>query len=146
MSVEAVRTLVHEYAWRLDRGDLDGVADLFAAAEWHSPGGRIRCGRDEIREIYDPVILHEDGTPRTQHVITNVLVEIGADGVSATARSDFAVFQAVDGFPLRAVLAGRYHDRFARDDGGWHFVERDVHPDYVGDLRLHMRTPRPGSR
>jgi hypothetical protein len=115
------------------------VAALFAAAEWRSPDGRVRRGQDEIRRMYDPVILYADGTPRTKHVVTNVVVEIDEPARTARARSSFAVLQAADGAPLRLVLAGRYHDQFEAVDGAWQFRERAVHPDLRGDLKHHMR-------
>ena len=41
----------------------------------------------------------------------------------------------------------RYHDRFARIDGEWRFVERDYRQlDFTGDLSQHLRIaikPRP---
>jgi len=34
--------------------------------------------------------------------------------------------------PIRPVLAGRYHDRFARVDGAWRFAERAYLVDLTG--------------
>lgn len=39
--------------------------------------------------------------------------------------------------PLQTIFIGRYADHFARDDGGWHFVSRDIEPRLVGDMRFH---------
>jgi hypothetical protein len=48
------------------------------------------------------------------------------------------VFQAVPpDFPLQAIFAGHYQDRFEKTAGAWHFVERKISPDLVGDLRRH---------
>ncbi len=141
-----ITALVFAYAELLDAGDLDGVAALFAAAVWRSPDGRIRHGQDEIRRMYDPIVLYADGTPRSKHVVTNVVIEIDEPELSARARSSFAVLQSVEGSPLRTVLAGRYHDRFERIDGTWAYRERAVHPDLVGDLRRHMAPPSPTQR
>jgi hypothetical protein len=89
--------------------------------------------------MYDGVILYEDGTPRTKHVITNLVIELAPDGATATARSYFTVLQATDGLALQPIIAGRYHDAFARDEGTWRFSERVIHPDLQGDLSRHMR-------
>ncbi len=134
---EAIVALVVAYAERLDAGDLDGVAELFAEGAFRSgDDGQRRAGRDEVRTIYDPVLLYEDGTPRTKHVLGNIEVEVDAGG--AAARCVFTVFQAAPDGPLHPVLAGRYHDRFARGADGWSFVERVVRPDLRGDLSHHM--------
>ena len=37
------------------------------------------------------------------------------------------------------IIAGRYHDRFARDADGWYFVEREEHLDLVGDCSRHLK-------
>jgi ketosteroid isomerase-like protein len=139
--VEAIRALIHEYAERIDGGDLDGLAALFADATWGSPGrGEPLRGTDQVRHAYDGVILY-DGIPCTKHVISNVTIEISEDGAAATARSYFTVLQARPDLPLQAIIAGRYHDRFQRIDGRWRFADRQIVPDLIGDLSRHMRNP-----
>jgi uncharacterized protein (TIGR02246 family) len=137
---EAVRALVVAYAERLDAGDLDGVATLFEDAVVRSARtGAELVGRDAVRRMYDPVILHEDGTPRTKHVLSNLEVAVDAAAGTATSRCVFTVLQARPGAGPSPVLAGRYDDRFARVDGRWRFVERVIVPDLLGDLSTHMR-------
>ena len=83
--VDAITALLHEYAYRLDAGDLDGVARLFEHAEVHSTRqDRVLKGAMEVRTLYDGVILYDDGTPRTMHQLTNVTIEVSADGATAT--------------------------------------------------------------
>ena len=138
--VAEITALIHEYAFRLDAGDLDGVASLFEHAELGSTRHtRRRRGTTEARTNYDGVIIYDDGTPQTQHQITNVTVQV--DGSSATARSAFTVLQ-VTGQGLHPILAGDYLDRFERVDGAWRFAERIFDPRLVGDMSGHMRTNR----
>src|SRR6185437_10546694 len=92
---EAIRALIHEYCFRIDAGDLDGVAALFDRAELGSSIRPERMhGRDEARHYYDGVILYDDGTPHTMHCITNVTINMGADDRSATSRAYFTVIQS----------------------------------------------------
>ena len=136
-AVNEITALIHEYAFRLDAGDLDGVAELFEHGELGSTrhDGRLR-GSVEARTNFDNVILYADGTPRTQHQITNVTVKL--DGASATARSSFTVLQVTKkGF--QAIVAGNYLDRFEQVDGVWRFTERVFDPRILGDLSKHMR-------
>jgi uncharacterized protein (TIGR02246 family) len=136
--VEAIRSLIHEYAERIDNGDLDGVAALFTHGTWSSPGrGTPLRGADQVRRAYDGVILY-DGTPSTKHVISNVTIEL-MDDHTATARSYFTVLQARPDLPLQPIIAGRYHDRFERVDGRWRFADRQILPDLIGDLSRHLR-------
>jgi ketosteroid isomerase-like protein len=137
---EAVRALVIAYAERLDAGDLDGVAALLADAVVRSAhrGGAL-VGRDAVRGLYAPVIRYEDGTPRTQHLLSNLEVAVDAEAGTATSRCVFTVLQARPTAGLGPVLSGRYEDRFARVEGRWRFVERAIHADLLGDLSDHMR-------
>jgi ketosteroid isomerase-like protein len=136
--VAAVTVLIHDYAERIDAGDLDGVAAMFAHATWRSPGRTDPLrGVAAVRKAYDGVILY-DGIPCTKHVVTNVVVEV--DGDMASARSYFTVFQARPDLPLQPIIAGRYHDAFVRDGGVWRFADRLIIPDLLGDLSRHLRS------
>jgi ketosteroid isomerase-like protein len=137
-----ITALIHEYAYRLDAGDLDGVAALFEHAELGSTRHERRLrGAAGARTNYDGVIIHEDGTPQTQHQITNVVVQVS--GTTAVARSAFSVlFQTTveDGPPtLAPILAGNYLDRFEHVDGAWRFTERIFDARLFGDLSRHMK-------
>jgi uncharacterized protein (TIGR02246 family) len=139
---EAVRALVVAYAERLDAGDLDGVAALFADAVVHSTvsGARL-TGQAAVRRMYDQVILYEDGTPRTKHVLGNLEIRVDPDAATATSGCTFTVLQARPGQRVEPVLCGRYDDRFARVDGRWRFTERTITPTLLGDLSTHMGRP-----
>lgn len=136
--VQAITALVHEYAFRLDSGDIDGVVALFEHADLGAIGrtDRVR-GSAGARTYYDPVIIYGDGTPRTMHLISNVT--IATEGESATAQSYFTVLQSVDDRPFAPIVSGTYHDRFTRVDGRWRFAERLFDPSLVGDLSFHLR-------
>jgi hypothetical protein len=137
---DAIADLVHVYAERLDAGDLDGVASLFAHATYGRAGGPVRRGAAEVRAALAVVKLH-DGSPRTKHVITNVIVEVDEAAGRAAARSYFTVLQATPALPLQPILAGRYHDRFERVGKAWRFSARVIHLDLAGDLREHLNDP-----
>ncbi len=133
----AITALIHAYAERIDAGDLDGVTRLLADAVWSSssrPDG-LR-GTDAIRAVYADTLLY-DGLPCTQHVVTNVVVDVNGD--AATARSRYTVFQARPDFPLQPIIAGRYHDAFTRHAAQWRFSARTILVDLLGDLSRHLR-------
>ena len=135
----AIEALIFAYAERLDEGDLEGVANLFAGGVYRSDRGGEYHGADAVlRMLRETVILH-DGKPRTKHVITNLTVEVDEGRGEAGARSYYTVFQAAPDVALQPVIAGRYRDAFAREAGGWRFTERFIHVDLVGDLSRHVR-------
>ncbi|MGH9092546.1 MAG: nuclear transport factor 2 family protein [Acidimicrobiales bacterium] len=142
-----VTALVYAYAERIDAGDFAGLADLFADAELTFEGSHdVHRGAAEVLALYEASTRrYPDGTPRTKHVTTNVVVDVDHGGAAATAaatataRSYFTVLQAVPGqLALQPVVAGRYRDRFARGPGGWHFSHRHICVDLVGDLGHHL--------
>jgi SnoaL-like domain len=138
-NVEAIRALIHEYAFRLDGGDLDGVAELFEHAELGASTRPERMvGAEQARRNYTGVIIYENGTPCTMHCMTNVTIDIDAGSRTASARTYFTVLQAVPGFALQPIIAGQYRDKFERHAGEWFFRERIIHPDLIGDLTRHM--------
>jgi hypothetical protein len=140
--LEAIRGLIHRYAELIDLGRLDELAALFEHSTWSSPGrGEPLRGTEQVLHAYDGVIMY-DGIPSTKHVISNVSVELADDGATAAARSYFTVLQARPDLPLQPIIAGRYHDRFERADGGWRFTDRVIIPDLIGDLSRHLA---PGS-
>ena len=137
----AIAALIYGYAERLDAGDLAGVAALFELAVYRSDRGGRYEGAAAVRDVLTRLVkLHDDGTPRTKHVTTNLVVEVDGAAGTATARSYFTVLQQTAAIPLQPIVAGRYHDRFVRDGGGWRFAERVIYMDLVGDLRDHLRT------
>jgi 3-phenylpropionate/cinnamic acid dioxygenase small subunit len=140
--VQAITTLVYSYADLIDSGDLDGLAALFEHATWGAGTRSERLhGTEEVRRGYGGVILYEDGTPRTKHVMTNLVIDVDDAATQATACSYFTVLQATDGIPLQPIIAGRYEDEFEKVEGAWRFRERIIHPDLQGDLSKHMRGP-----
>ena len=114
------RKLIYTYAERIDAGDFAGVAEVFAHATLTFEGfGDAVSGRDAIAALYGRTTRrYEDGTPRTKHVMTNVIVDVDEDAVAATSRSYFTVLQAVPGeFALQPVIAGRYRHALQQATG-----------------------------
>ena len=138
---EAITKLVYTYAERIDAGDFDGVADVFAHATLTFEGfGDAVSGRDAIAALYGRTTRrYEDGTPKTKHVMTNVMVDVADDGETAWSRSYFTVLQAVPGeLALQPVIAGRYRHTYARTDDTWEVATMHITIDLVGDLGHHM--------
>lgn len=145
-SARAIENLLYTYALRIDAGDFDGVADLFAhgriLGREDGPPETVFEGRDGVRAMYARTTrLHADGTPRTKHVTTNAIVEVDDEAGTARARSTFLVTQATPDLPLQVIITGHYRDTFHRPegpDGRWWFDTRTMYVDQVGDLSHHL--------
>ena len=135
-----IANLLYRYAECIDTGNIEGAADLFRNATV-----KIREGErtaDEILEIWrEFLIIYENGTPRTKHVITNPIIEVDEAAGKATCRSYYVVFQDFDG-KVHPIVAGRYHDWFERHDGVWRYSYRDYSlMDHLGDMSHHGHNP-----
>jgi hypothetical protein len=143
----AIARLVFGYADRLDAGDLPGMAALFEQARLRtaSGDGATFTGPAEVLAAFDGSVQRfEDGTPSTKHVTTNLIVDADETVGTASARSYFTVLQSRPDLPLQPIVAGRYEDAFARDDDGhWHFTDRLIIIEHVGDVRRHLRQQLP---
>lgn len=138
-NARAIENLVFAYAERIDAGDLAGVAELFRHGRIQAAPGAVFEGADDVRGLYDSTTrLHDDGTPRTRHVTTNLAVELDEEAGRATARSYYTVFQQTDELPLQPIIVGRYHDTFHRVGGRWWFDTREMFVDLTGDLGHHL--------
>jgi hypothetical protein len=138
-----IENLLHTYAERIDAGDLEGVADLFAhgriAASADAIPEQTFEGRDRVLDLYrGSTRIYDDGSPHTKHVTTNPIIEIDEGAGTASARSYFTVFQQVHDLPLQPIIAGRYHDTFQLLEGRWWFDTRIMLVDLVGDLSHHL--------
>lgn len=141
----AITNLLYRYAEMVDAGRFEELSeDLFAHAHFivAPPPAAPVDGAAMARLMVTTTIRYEDGTPRTRHVITNPIVEVHEEAGAARCRSYYTVFQQTPTLPLQPIVAGRYHDRFARIDGEWCFTERDYTMiDMMGDISQHLRMP-----
>ena len=139
----SIQNLVYRYCDRLDRGDLAGMAALFAHADVYLPADPEPIGDPaRIAALYAQYtrIYPDTGTPKTRHVTTNLMIESEGEG-RARAQSYVIVFQATKDFRLQPVIGGRNNDRFVKADGAWRFSERRIESDLFGDLSAHMLQP-----
>jgi 3-phenylpropionate/cinnamic acid dioxygenase small subunit len=140
-AAEAITKLIYTYAERIDDGNFAGVGELFAHATLTFEGfGDAVTGRDAIEALYTrSTRRYEDGTPRTKHVMTNVMVDVDDDDATARSRSYFTVLQAVPGaLALQPVIAGRYRHTYEHVDSAWRVATMHITIDLVGDLGHHM--------
>jgi 3-phenylpropionate/cinnamic acid dioxygenase small subunit len=139
-SSRQIENLIARYAELVDGGDFTGLGALFGDATFSLNGGAPVTGAGEIARLAtDTLVIHDDGTPRTHHVTTNLLIDVDEVADHAVARSYFTVIQQAGDQPLQMIAAGRYRDRFARRDGAWQFAAREVITDFFGDTSQHVR-------
>lgn len=151
-SARQIENLLYTYALRIDAGDLDGVADLFAhgriLGQEDGPPETVFEGREGVRAMYEMAtrLYPDDGTPKTKHLTTNAIIEVDEAAGTGTAHSSYLVTQATPDLPLQVIITGHYRDTFHRlkdpedpDGPTWWFASRTMYVDQVGDLSQHLR-------
>ena len=138
MDLLAIQKLVYSYPKRLDSGDLTGVRELFAHATVYfenDPQPVVADAADITRRFSDFLRLY-NGSPRTRHMICNLIVE-PVSASEAAATSTVFVLQDAPGVPLQPIITGDDRDRFEKVGGGWRFAERWITNDLFGNLSAH---------
>jgi uncharacterized protein (TIGR02246 family) len=118
---EAIARLVAGYCHRLDDGDWDGFAQLWAEDAELVIGGATTQGRDAVRASVE---ASQPPERRGRHLTVNL--EVDVDGDTARGVCDFMFWvRDGEGRPKLAFL-GRYQDRMTRRDGVWRFARREI--------------------
>jgi uncharacterized protein (TIGR02246 family) len=124
--LEAIRRLMLEYRSCLDRKDIRGYANLFAADGEFVAGDMRAQGPDEIFALVDGMrgTLLTDRGGDDVHIVANPTIEV--DGDRATADSMWLyILRGEHDEPVLSKI-GSYHDVFTREDGRWRFLRREA--------------------
>ena len=141
--IEQIRRLHHMYAYTFDSGDFDAFAGLFEHGTLHLPGvDEPATGPVAVRRLVDRCVILYDGTPATNHLMHNLVVDFDDDGETAHASTYVQVMQGLPDFPLQTVATGIYRDVLRRRNGVWTFAERTTEGSLRGDLSRHLRRRR----
>ncbi len=143
-SERAIENLIARYAFLVDSGDFDGLGALLDTCNLTlGPGPAVR-GRGAVAQLARTALMtYDDGTPRTRHITTNIMIEVDEAAGTARSQSYYTVFQSLPDFPLQPIATGNYTDRFERRGGTWSFAERSVQTRFEGDTSRHRRpTPK----
>ena len=140
-----IQALIHEYTYRLDRGEFDRFGELFEKGEWRLAGDDGNTfalkGKDQTAEwLRANIRTYDKGSLNTKHLIGNVTIDVADGGDTASAQMYLLVFQGVPPeFPLQCIYSGRYEDEYINEGGAWRFAKRTIYTDIAGELRHHNR-------
>jgi hypothetical protein len=137
----AINALLMTYAESIDAGRFAEAAAMFATATYRlDSAGRSEIetyrGAEQVEQFFAGTRLYSDGTPRTKHVVSNVIIEL--DGDRASSRCRATVLQQTDALPLQPIASGCYVDRFERVGREWRFADRLVTGFLLGDRSQHV--------
>lgn len=120
-----IRRLIDRYLWATDAQDRERWRTCFAddveftiLAEPDGTGGTLHSGIDAVMGAFRAVETFDS----SQHVLSNAVVAVGADGDTAAADS-FVVAFVLEGENM-SVRGLRYRDALVRGDDGWRIRRR----------------------
>lgn len=97
---EEIEGLMLAYCRAIDSGSWEAFRALMGAARW------LVEGEAPAPASANNVIVYDDGTPRTKHVVTNIAILVDPEGHRAEGHSYVTVYQQVPGDQLRTIFAG----------------------------------------
>lgn len=118
-----IQELESRYAWAVDEGRLDSLAELFtedARLSLNPPGQHLE-GRAAILAWFRGY-CEEWGWQSRRHYITNLQVEV--NGSTAAARAYFLL--TYETHQRSRIGWGNYDDRFVKAGGRWWIVEKRI--------------------
>jgi uncharacterized protein (TIGR02246 family) len=122
---EQIRGVLARYCHLCDEGRFDEWAALFTDDGTFTVMGTTHQGRGDLQAFISAALPRER---RGRHMLSEPLIEV--DGDVALGWTDFA-FVGRTGDGLAVTQAGRYHDRFVRDEGVWRFASHEI--VFMGD-------------
>lgn len=136
---QQILNLIGQYTHYLDQADFEKVGKLFTNGKIIAPGSSMEGREGVANQLKKNIQVYPDGTLRTAHVTTNVVLDIQEEKNEATAVSYLTILQqdAERGLALQPIAAGRYHDVFKRINNTWYFSIRELIITLAGDLSHH---------
>jgi ketosteroid isomerase-like protein len=109
------------YGFIIDDGALDRLNEIFTDDAVLAPTLTPPWnGMDEIRHYFADFVPNQP-IPTIAHHMTNPVVDVAADGLTARARSKTLGIRKDLGF-----VTGEYRDEFVKTDQGWRIRRREI--------------------
>ena len=103
-----IENLMASYCRIYDSGDFESYGEVFRHGAIGNSVSSLK-GAAEVTAHHRKNCLLYDGKPNTRHVTTNISIEIGTDGKTASAKSYVIVYQAAPEFPLQVDICRFLH-------------------------------------
>ena len=135
-----IPNILYRYGMYIDEAKFAEAAALFEYGHIALGGGATISDLGKIEALWRSMVRTYDcGTSRTRHIITNPIIELADNELSAVVHSCWTVIQQTEDFPLQVVASGRYRDEFQIIDGKWWYKEKAyLGIDLQGDMSAHL--------
>ncbi len=130
---DAIRELLHQYCFRMDRHQFAALGALFGPdGEWIAPYARA-VGPEAIAAL---MTRNVPVAPGRMHFTMNSIIAV--DGDRAAAESNYLVVLQ-SGDALVPSVCGIYVDELLRTGEGWRFRRRELVHHVRGDMGLNVK-------
>jgi len=129
--IAAIERLNADYAYCLDRDDLDGFLALFIETALYTNGPRRSEGRDAIAEFFRSRTA--GGARTSRHVFSGLRIDFDNEA-RARGTSVWVSFAANGAPPIHMAtpfLVADMDDVYEFEDGRWKFAERHITPVFI---------------
>ena len=113
---EEIRALTSDYCQRVQRGDVEGVVELFCEDGSIEMGDTVTRGHEQLRSSYRDALA--EMTPKP--FIHNHVIELDGDQARGVCSVEIRLVQEGRAYDA----AGHYDDDYRKVDGRWRFVRR----------------------
>ena len=138
----ALHELVTEFAYLVDFGPAETIADLFVEDGVYEWGDKRSVGREAIRDAYRQRAIR--GLRTSRHLSTNLRLSLVSDN-EAHGQPIWLIF-AEDGpppHPAVPLLVAYVNDVYVHQDGRWLFRSRQLaNEEFVAPDRSPVPIPR----
>ena len=125
--------LVVSYADRIDAGDAEGFAALYAPDAVLETRSGTANGRAEVKEWVETLFRERRAGPGTnvKHFISPPHVQ--GDGDRATLRTQVLIPALGNSGQIVINIAATYRDECVKLDGRWYFAKRKIDIEFTSD-------------
>ncbi len=124
--LQDIQALSAEFAYRIDQGDMETTADLFAVDGVYGRRGETSSvGREAIRSVYRALKANNVNT--TRHLFSNFRITLESP-TRASGSCSMVMYAGAGELPqpVKPVLVQDFHDAYVKVDGRWLFQSRAV--------------------
>jgi uncharacterized protein (TIGR02246 family) len=129
-----IQELLARFGRAWDRGDQDAVAELFTPDGEFVTRGGVFHGMEALRAMTRAYVRHMPFAGRTQHWVTNVVVE-ELDDDKCSVTSYCGAFREIDTNSLAMTMMSEYADIVVRSGDRWRFARREIVKIYPDRLK-----------
>lgn len=122
---DRIRQVLAQFVQLRDDKRFGEWVDLFTEDATFEYPANVLMGRTAIRENVQ-ALLRDD---RGKHLCGNSIIDVADDGVGAEVSSDVIKLDPAESAApgrFEIVVAGRYYDRFVREEDTWKIARRRV--------------------